>query len=297
MQKKLRMIFLGIILIILLIAFGLNLFTRINFWLSLLVGLGIVLISAMVGFLFWANHPMGPEQVAQSCLTSPDGINIQFEKYGLVLTPCVENDPPAKNMGVIFYPGGRVHHLAYLPVLQRLVCFGYPVFLVRMPCYMAVFDYQRAGKVMAMHPEVSNWAIGGHSLGGAMAAHYAARHPKRFRGLFLWGAYPSERDNFSTLGLPVQMICAECDGITTQEKVDRVRAQLPADVRWMEIEGGNHAQFGDYGPERKDSPAKLSANMQWDMIAGEMGSFLAGIAAQESAAVLGGVNEKMIGIR
>lgn len=282
MQKKLRFIFLGIIGIVLLMGFGISLITQLGFLLSLVIGLGIVLLTAVVGFLLWANHPMGPEHVARSCLNSPDGMHIQWKKYGLVLNPKVKNGESGQPIGVIFYPGGRVHHLSYLPVLQRLVRMGYPVFLVRMPCYLAVFDYQRAEKVMAKHPEVPHWVIGGHSLGGAMAAHYAARQPERFRGLFLWGAYPSEKDDISGLELPVQMICADCDGITTQEKVARVRAQLPSNTRWKVIEGGNHAQFGDYGPEKKDIPAELPAKTQWDLIAEEMGVFLSGAADTQS---------------
>jgi hypothetical protein len=276
MQKKLRLIFLAVTGIILLAGLGISLFTPLNFWLSMLIGLGIVFLTAVIGFLLWAYHPMGPEETAQACLDFPDGMAVRRERYGLALIP--KGESPVKTVGVIFYPGGRVHHLSYLPVLQRLVRLGYPVFLVRMPCYMAVFDYQRAGKVMAMHPEIRRWVIGGHSLGGAMAAHYAVRQPEGFGGIFLWGAYPSERDDLSGLGLPVQVICADCDGVTTREKVTRVRAQLPPEARWKMIEGGNHAQFGAYGAEKKDRPAALPAEAQWDLIAEEMGSFLSGVA-------------------
>ena len=276
MQKKLRFIFLAVFGIILLAGLAISLFSPLNFWLSTLIGLGVVFLNAAAGFLLWAYHPMGPEAAARACLDCPDGMEIRQERFGLALIP--RGESPPQPVGVIFYPGGRVHHLSYLPVLQRLVDLGYPVFLVQMPCYMAVFDYRRAGKVMVMHPEVRQWVIGGHSLGGAMAAHYAIRQPEGFRGVFLWGAYPSERDDLCGLGLAVQVICADCDGVTTREKVARVRAQLPADARWRVIEGGNHAQFGAYGAEKKDRPAALPAEAQWDLIAEEMGAFLSGMA-------------------
>ncbi len=274
MQKKLRIILLIVLLLVVLLGFLISFLTSLTFWPSLLIGLGAFLLVAVIGFLLWAYHPMGPEPAARESLTAPEGVQVGQEKWGFFITPQGDVRQEKSPLGILFYPGGRVHHLSYGPVLLRLARLGFPVYLVRMPCYMAVFDYQRAARVMAAHPEVGGWVIGGHSLGGAMAAHYVIRRPQRVRGLFLWGAYPSERDDLSGLDLPVQMICADCDGITTRAKVERVRAQLPPDARWKMIEGGNHAQFGAYGAERLDTAAALSPEAQWDCVAREMEAFM-----------------------
>jgi pimeloyl-ACP methyl ester carboxylesterase len=46
--------------------------------------------------------------------------------------------------------------------------------LLRMPGNLAVLDENAADGVAADYPEIDRWYIGGHSLGGAMAARYAA---------------------------------------------------------------------------------------------------------------------------
>ena len=35
---------------------------------------------------------------------------------------------------------------------------------------------------------------------------------------------------------------------------------------WVEIEGGNHAQFGDYGVQKKDLAATITAAEQWEQV-------------------------------
>ncbi|MDH4137642.1 MAG: alpha/beta hydrolase, partial [Anaerolineae bacterium] len=119
-----------------------------------------------------------------------------------------------------------------------------------------------AAGVMAAFPEVERWVVGGHSLGGAMAARFAHRQPSAVQGLVLWASYPSASDDLSARDLVVASIYGTRDGLATGEKIAASRPLLPAETRWMAIAGGNHAQFGWYGPQSGDNPATISREAQ-----------------------------------
>jgi pimeloyl-ACP methyl ester carboxylesterase len=120
--------------------------------------------------------------------------------------------------------------------------------------------------VIAAYPEIQHWAVGGHSLGGAMAANYAKNHPDTVDGLALWAAYPASSDDLSVSGLHVVSIFASLDGLATGEKIDASRPLLPADTVWVSIADGNHAQFGWYGDQAGDNPATISRQEQQDQV-------------------------------
>ena len=74
--------------------------------------------------------------------------------------------------GFVFYPGGKVQYNAYEPLLAKLAEKGIACFLVKMPFNLAVFNINGAEEVLNQFPEIENWFIGGHSLGGSMAASF-----------------------------------------------------------------------------------------------------------------------------
>ena len=102
--------------------------------------------------------------------------------------------------------------------------------IVDMPLNLAVLNPGAADKVMAAYPEIQHWAIGGHSLGGAMAANYAVNHPEQVQGLVLWAAYPASSDDLSSSNLRVVSIFGSLDGLATGEKIEASRPLLPADT-------------------------------------------------------------------
>ena len=81
--------------------------------------------------------------------------------------------------GIVFYPGGKVEYTAYLPLLEQLREQGYDIVLVKMPFNLAFFDMNAAEDVLDNMdeelPEVKNWYIMGHSLGGATAVTVGRR--------------------------------------------------------------------------------------------------------------------------
>ena len=130
-----------------------------------------------------------------------------------------------------------------------------------MPLYLAVLDANAAAEVIAAYPAIEHWAIGGHSLGGSMAATFTDQSSD-IDGLVLWASYPSESNDLSDREITVSSIYGTLDGLATPEKVSAAEPLLPSDTVWVPIEGGNHAQFGWYGPQEGDNPATISREEQ-----------------------------------
>ncbi len=82
--------------------------------------------------------------------------------------------------GLIFYPGGKVEYTAYQPLMAACAERDILCVLVEMPFNLAVFDINAADGIQEQYPEVGHWYIGGHSLGGSMAASYLSKHTEKF---------------------------------------------------------------------------------------------------------------------
>jgi predicted esterase len=216
-----------------------------------------ILVLVLAAFLIWASTPAGPMPEALAALESDDQVLVETEPW-LVFRPAGAR-PTA---GLVLYPGGRVDPRAYAPPARALAEEGVLVVIVPMPLNLAVFAPNRAAEVMAAYPEIDDWAVGGHSLGGAMAARFAHQNPATARGLALWAAYPASTDDLSSQEVLVTSVYGTRDGLTTGDDTAASRLLLPDDTTWVAIEGGNHAQFGWYGPQSGDNPATISREEQ-----------------------------------
>lgn len=220
---------------------------------KVLLALAIILIVVLGGFVIWASNPLGPMPEALPALQSDTTVQVQINRW-MAFEP-VGTSPVA---GLIYYPGGRVDARSYAPEMRAIAENGYLAVIVPMPLNLAVFGVNRAEDVIAAFPQIRHWAIAGHSLGGAMAASYIASHPGKIEGLVLWASYPASGDNLSSTDIQVTSIYGSLDGLATPDKVLGAVNLLPADTRWVAIEGGNHGQFGWYGAQPGDNPATIS---------------------------------------
>lgn len=173
-------------------------------------------------------------------------------------------DGPGSEDALIFYPGAKVEYSAYLPLMYELAEEGMDVFLIRMPANLAILGEDKADAVLESY-SYENWYIGGHSLGGAMAANYAAGYvteekEAKLRGLILLAAYPTK--DLTGSGLKVLTIYGSEDSVLSRKKLEEGRKYLPKDAQELLIEGGNHAQFGSYGEQKGDGKAAVSAEEQ-----------------------------------
>jgi len=190
---------------------------------------------------------------AMASLTTDSDVQVDYGKW-LSFRPL--SGPIS--VGLILYPGGRVDYRSYAPAAKAIASEGYLVVVPRMRLNLAVFDADAARSVMADYPEVHSWVVGGHSLGGAMAARYAYRNPEQITGLVLWAGYPASSDNLSGHALSVASIFGTEDGLATVAKIEASQPLLPKSTTYVPIKGGNHAGFGWYGDQSGDNPALIT---------------------------------------
>ncbi len=217
-------------------------------------------IIPVISFLFivivciwYVNDYYHTDENVQEYLQTKESVSVSEMSDGLYL------DGPGDNEALIFYPGAKVEYTSYLPLLSDLAERGIDCFLIKMPCNLAFFGQNKAEKIMDSY-EYDHWYLSGHSLGGAMAASYASGHLESLNGLVLLAAYPTKSlksDSFSVLSL-----YGSEDGVLDMEKMEEGKAYMPVDYAEVCIEGGNHAQFGNYGEQKGDHAADISREEQ-----------------------------------
>jgi hypothetical protein len=222
-------------------------------WWQVLIGL---LFTAVIGFIAWGLIIPAPMPQAFAALQSDAQVNVTTQPW-LVFQPI-----QTQTTGLIIYPGGRVDPRAYAPQAHAIAAQGYLVIIVPMPLNLAIFGAERASSVIQSYSYIQKWVIGGHSLGGSMAALYADQHLDQIKGLLLWASYPASSNNLADSSIKVTSVYATLDGLATQDKIDASRKLLPADTNWVQILGGNHGQFGWYGTQPGDNPATITREQQ-----------------------------------
>jgi pimeloyl-ACP methyl ester carboxylesterase len=234
---------------------------------SLILLIGFIIILA--GFVFWAETPLGPMPEALAALQTDGAVRV-------VTDPWLEFWPQDRQPsgGVILYPGGRVDPRSYAPAARALAEAGYLAVIPPMPLNLAFFDAAAAADVIAAYPQIETWIVGGHSLGGVAAATFVAGNAGLADGLFFWASYPTGDALTGNTETAVTSIYGTNDGVTTLQDIDASRANLPANTRWVEIAGGNHAQFGWYGDQPGDGQAAISRPEQQEQVIAAMTEML-----------------------
>ncbi len=233
---------------------------RLFHWKRLLLIFALVIVIAGAGFVVWANNPLPATPDALESLQSDSFVSVSQVNGWYVFQP--SQTPPTT--GLIFYPGGRVDPRAYAPHLHAIASDGYLVVLVPMPLNLAVFGAEQGTTVMQAFPAINHWAIGGHSLGGAMAARFVQSNPNSVQGLVLWASFPDI--DLSSFNLKAASIYGTDDGLAASSVVLDSASRLPGDAVFTAIEGGNHSQFGSYGFQPGDNPASVSPAEQQSQI-------------------------------
>lgn len=167
--------------------------------------------------------------------------------------------------GLVFYPGARVDARAYQDILRPLANAGYLVVILKVPLGISLLHPGQARGAVDRHPEITSWAVGGHSLGGVSASAFATSNPD-VSGLLLFASYPAE--SMAESGdLAVLSISGSNDGLTTPDKIAASKPLLPPTAIYATVEGGVHAFFGDYGEQPGDGEPGISREQAQQEIA------------------------------
>jgi hypothetical protein len=228
--------------------------------LSLLAILGAVVLIGAGGFLWFAQpQPLLPEAAASQAST-PD-VTYTAVDGRLEWTPA----SGSPTTGLVVYPGGKVPAAGYGPLAQDIAGDGYLVVIMEVPFNFAVFDINAADRAITAHPEIAHWAVGGHSLGGAMAAQYTADHVPPVEGLALWASYSAT--DLSAKPIAVVSVFGSLDAGRDRILSDESKANLPPDTVYVEIPGANHEQMGWYTGQPNDPPATITREEQQRLVA------------------------------
>ena len=234
-----------------------------------LIGFIVIIIIGVLGMLVWSKTGTYPARmVALSALESTDRITITQDKW-IVFEPNKETET-----GLIFYPGGLVEPTAYAPILRQIAEKGVLVIITPMPLNLAILNTGAANAVIDAYPNISTWILAGHSLGGASAAIFAENYPNRIDAIALWDSYPADSADLSDNNISIISIFGTTNNIPNTENFNDKKHLLPADTIFIGLEGANHAQFGDYGPQKGDVVASISLAEQHEQVTELMLDFI-----------------------
>lgn len=246
------------------------------------------MISTMVRLLFVCLL-LG---VGIGCSRLPDKVTVRSDielketaNY-IALTPKTAS---SSSTGILFYPGGLVTPQAYIPTLQELVALGYPVVILKVTGNLAINSIGKAKHYRSAVPSVRRWVLSGHSLGGAVACRDIQRDPSLYEGVVLWASFPGNAGSIADWRGAALSIWGEFDRLTERADIEENKVNMPnaqvvdwtnfptqptgGTTLYYEIKGGNHAQFGDYGPQNGDGKATITRTEQQALIVEAMQRF------------------------
>lgn len=248
--------------------------------------IALVVSLVLAGAVAWSK-PLSAEPVALAALASDDEVQVRDRLLWYEMartppprgpfdpkpTPEEEAEEQAPKVGLIFAPGARVDPRAYAALLRPLAARGHLVVVLKKPLGLAVLDPQPPDEVINGHAEIDRWVVGGHSVGGTVAASFADDEPK-VSGLLLLASWPAR--SMERQDLAVLSVTGSADGLATPADIEDTRHRLPQGATFHVVEGAVHADFGDYGEQSGDGERGVDKPTAQEDIRGAMDEFLAG---------------------
>lgn len=213
--------------------------------------------------VLWPASTYRTRGVDAASLVDSAAVVVQDTPHALFLLP-----RRPERAGLAFLCGSGVAAEAYVPMLRPLAEAGYPVVIVRLPWRFAPLKGHEqqaiswARQAMDSRSEVVRWVLAGHSLGAALALQTIRDRSGATASLVLIGTAQPRFEDLSELELPVTKVYASLDGVVPKAEVLENKDLLPETTQWVEIAGGNHSQFGNYGQQLGDGTATLSREEQ-----------------------------------
>lgn len=216
-----------------------------------------LLLVTVIGFLVWTQFTYGPTDEAETYAAQA------IEEEGRLAF-----GDPTSEVGVILYPGAKVEKEAYAYYGTRLSEEGVFVVIPSLRLNLGILDIDAAEPIIKKYSDVKEWYVAGHSLGGSAASGFALEHVSQVEGVVFLASYPIR--SMKDRDLKVLSISGEQDGLAVPEDIEASRDDVPADSEFYQIKGGNHANFGMYGPQKGDQDSSLTSKQQMDEAIGKI---------------------------
>lgn len=228
----------------------------------IIMTVAVIVAAAVFAVLLYINDYYKATEKAKKAILGNAKVSVRMEDGYYVFSALTSEETVKK--GIIFYPGGKVEETAYAPLLLSLAEEGYEGYLVQMPARLAVFGVNAAQKIMQDAPEIGEWTLMGHSLGGAMAASFTASHEELVDNLVLLAAYSTK--DLRGLDVDVYSFYGSEDKVLNMEKYEKYRSNLPENAVETVIDGGNHSYYAHYGEQAGDGTATITREEQQETV-------------------------------
>ena len=231
---------------------------------KVIILIAIVILAISAYGAYYISDTYHADETALKYMNGTDDVAVIKTENGLLL------DGPGNDTALIFYPGAKIEYISYLPLLTQISTEGVDCFLVEMPLNLAIFGKNSADDIINQY-NYTEYVMSGHSLGGVMAAQYL-NETNNTDAVILLAAYSDKQIN-----KPVLSIYATEDKVLNMETYNENLPFISNNLSEVIIDGGNHAQIGNYGNQPKDGIAKISPQKQQKEIADEIIRFIDGL--------------------
>ena len=219
----------------------------------ILIGIIAIIVILFIALFIYSRNPYTALEEMDDAIALVDDSNITYYEDRDEIRYSVDN--PIKN--IIFIPGGLVTPDSYKYLAISLAAEGYEVVIAKAPFNLAILN-PSIGKEF-LSDTIDNVIIG-HSLGGVTASSVFSGNDSVEAMIFL-GSYPIK----DVKDMDVLYLNAEFDLGMDQEALEG-SYKFTSDSLNISIEGGNHAQYGWYGPQKGDGTAEIDTITQQDLV-------------------------------
>lgn len=209
------------------------------------------LVVTVVGFLTFFHIVFPADRAATLDVFRDSRVAVEARDNRVIMSPTQDPD----SVGMLYFPGARVDPYSYLYPLVDIAAEGTTVVIVDPLFNMALVDTRGVAELTGDLPEVAEWVLAGHSLGGVKAC-LEASHPS-VTHLVLFASYCAT--DISSLDIDVLQVVGSQDGLLDDDlRVEALRLLPTGEETILVIPGANHADFGTYGPQPGDGPSSYS---------------------------------------
>jgi len=226
MGKKLALLFLGLLLFV------------------------VILMAA------WYRVDGIPTEASSTFLSGDGYASVSEEDGSLIFSPDSGN-----GLGIVIMHGALILPQSYAKSAAYFAQLGYTVYLPSGPGRMSIAAIDTTAERLEEF-DIETWFFIGHSMGGMASLETISSHDINAKAVALWGAaMPSD---YSEVRVPILYLWGDTDGLIPPERYRSGQQNLPGDVQYVTVPGGNHKNFAMYSHQFFDKDATMDWMEQID---------------------------------